>query len=228
MTTDGLIYAEELYGDEDWLAQHQLSIADGILKTVDESWGESSEISLLPLPEPLIKSHQVVDMPALTYHGARLKGICAEERIEEVVLPLDVSTKIDLVDFMEWDIQPMQLIGIAETAVLASAPSHLENVYWVCRRLRLAYRLLPDQIDAKYSYDYDSLELYLFHPYDVTQAEAPDLLECLDTIDDVMLLRPMDCLYHNGQLIVADGGEGEDASAIHIFELLPEYDEDSP
>ena len=48
---DGLVYVEELYGEHDWLAQHELSPSDGLLKSVDEYCGTASVDTTLQLPE---------------------------------------------------------------------------------------------------------------------------------------------------------------------------------
>ena len=219
ITNKGFIYAEELYGDEDWLAQHKLSVADGILETVDELAGENPAITPLSLPDDLITSPIRSCCEVLTFRGARLRGIYSEERIDELVLPLTVDEKIEIVEFMEWDIEPMQIIGVAESVVLARTPLTAET-YVVCRRVRIAYRL-GKRVDQ--SYDYDSLDMYLLHEFKPKSNTVPEWVDCLNDIDDVVLLRPMDCLYHAGRLYVADGGEDDDMSAIHVFE----YQEDA-
>jgi len=83
----------------------------------------------------------------------------------------------------------------------------------VCRRVRVAYRLREPHAD----YDYDSLPVYLLHEV-YPDDDVLALVDCFNDDDDVVLLRPMDCLFYDGLLYVADGGEDEDVSAIHIFE----------
>lgn len=219
ITADGFIYAEELYGDDDWLAQHRLSLEAGIIESVDEAWGNNQKMDILALPENLIRPYPVNPSHPLNYSGARLRGIRSEERIDDLVQALDIKEKIEVIDYMEWDIDPMQLLGIAESVVLAQTAPIQETSFIVCRRLRLIYTLPQLLLADDGDYDYDALSLYLLHEYNPQDKESPSLLDCLDSLDDTLLLRPMDCLYHQSRIYIADGGEDEDVSAIHIFEL---------
>ena len=219
ITPDGTIYAEELYGEDDWLAQHRLSQIDGILESVDEAWGNNLKMDLLKLPDNLIRPYPVNSSHPLNFTGARLRGKRVDERIDELLLPLEMDEKIELIDYMEWDISPGQLLGIAESVVLAQTPTHQPDISILCRRVRLAYALPQHKIASNNEYDYDVLSLYLVHEYNPADHDTSPLVDCLDSIDDVLLLRPMDCLYYASRLYVADGGEDEDVSAIHIFEL---------
>jgi len=213
VTHDGHIYIEELYGDDDWLAQHDVSIDGGIVHSVDEAQGNNLHITLLELPDGIIKPNPKSCCDYLEFSGSRLRGMLADERIEEVVYPLTVEDKIALVEFMEWDIAPPQIIGIAESTVLSHTQIS-ESIMLVCRRIRIAYRLMQPTVN----YDYDSLDVFVLHEHMLDSNAMPELVDCLNDIDDVVLLRPMDCLYHNGYLFVADGGDGEEVSAIHVFE----------
>jgi len=219
ITEAGLIYAEELYGAEDWLAQHRISIDDGILETVDEARGDNMEITLFDLPDDLIEPGLRMDCDPLEFSGARLQGIAEDERIDEVVRPLTMQDKMELVDFMEWEIAPPQIVGMAESAVLAHTRMS-DDLMIVCRRVRVVYRLMNPTID----YDYDSLNVHLLHDYKPHNNDMPELVDCLNDIDDVVLLRPMDCLFHAGCLYVADGGEDDEVSAIHVFKLPAKSD----
>jgi hypothetical protein len=218
VTVDGLIYIEELYGDEDWLAQHKITIDDGIIDSIDELAGENLDITPFELPSTAILPTSKSCCDSLTFTGARLRGLQRDEPIAEIVLPLSVEDKIELVDYMEWDISPMQIIGIAESVVL-SHTSLSDGSLMVCRRVRIAYRLTQVSADRGVPYDYDSLDLHLLHEFDPnSDDELPEVVDCLNELEDVVLLRPMDCLYHDGKLYVADGGEADDVSAIHIFD----------
>lgn len=209
---EGSIFVEELYGEDDWLAQHRLTLDQGIVDTVDENHGKNLHIHPLSLPDTLEQPISKIARKWLNYTGARLRGIREEERIEEIVLPLSIEDKIELVDYMEWDIEPMQLIGIAESTVLASAYLPDETLV-VCRRVRVVYHLRK----ATPTYDYDALEIYLLHDV-LPDDDIADIVDCLNDDDNLDVLRPMDCMYYDGYLYVADGGEDDDLSAIHIFE----------
>ena len=214
IASNGQIYAEEIYGEDDWLAQHRLHPTNGIIETIDEASGNNLNLAQIPLPDSITKPTRTSCCPALHFTGARLRGMRIDERIEELVYPLSMEDKIQLTDFMEWDHHPTQLIGLAESTVLAHVIiSTIET--FVCRRLRIAYRLK----NPMPSYDYDSLDVYLFHRYNPLDDVMPELVDCLNDVDDVVLLRPMDCLVVDGRLYIADGGENDEPCAIHIFNI---------
>lgn len=214
VTDNGDIYVEELYGDDDWLAQHHILTNEGIVETVDEAEGNNLNIKVFELPEGLIQPRAKPCCPQLQFSGARLRGLRADERIAELVQPLSIEDKIELTEFMEWDIEPLQLIGIAESVILSHTKVSEKSTI-VCRRVRIAYQLAKPEV----THDYDSMDVYLLHEYQPEDDPMPELVDCLNDIDDVVLLRPMDCLFHMGRLYVADGGEDDDVSAIHIFQL---------
>ena len=217
VTGDGLVYAEELHGDEDWLAQHKLSGMDGIIESVDEQQGANPNAVPFSLPADITSPVRRPCFAHLNYAGARRRGMASTERIEELVLGIGIADKIELVDFMEWSIDPLQLIGIAESVILACAAID-GGAALVCRRIRVACRLGEARMDEHgFEYNYDTLPVNLLHELAREAGGLPDLADCLQDLDDVALLRPMDCLYHQGKLYVADGGEGDDPSAIHIF-----------
>ena len=188
VTDDGQIYVEELYGDDDWLAQHHIFTNEGIVKTVDEAEGNNLNITFLKLPEELIKPTTTPCCPNLQFSGARLRGMLADERIEKVVHPLSIQDKIELVDFMEWEITPLQIIGMTESVILSHTKVSEKSLI-VCRRVRIAYRLEKPEV----THDYDSLEIHILHEYHPNDV-MPEVVDCLNDIDDVVLLRPMDCL----------------------------------
>ena len=217
VTGNDFVYAEELYGDDDWLAQHKIYIYDGHMESIDEFAGENLDATPMKLPPHSAVPHSKPCCNVLTFTGARLRGIQRDEPIGEMVYPLTIEDKVELTEYMEWDILPMQIIGIAESAVL-SHTSLPDETIMVCRRVRVVYRMTEPAQQDGVPYDYDSLEVYLLHEFDPQTKELPELVDCLNDMDDVVLLRPMDCLYHNGRLYVADGGEEGDVSAIHIFD----------
>lgn len=218
ITTEGVIYAEELYGEHDWLAQHKIIIDEGVIDSVDELAGENPDMRPFKLPHNIIVPCSKPYGESMDFKGARLRGIQREERIAEMVLPLSMEDKIALVHYMEWDILPMQIIGIAESVIL-SYTRLSDETFVMCRRVRVAYRLTEQAEQEGNPYDYDSLEVHILHEFDPHNNELPELGDCLSGSEDVDLLRPMDCLYHDGRLYVADGGEEGDVSAIHVFEV---------
>ena len=60
------------------------------------------------------------------------------------------------------------------------------------------------------------LQIHLLHGLQVDANELPVLTDCLTNYD---LCRPLDCMAVDGKLYIADGGEGEVRSALHVFEI---------
>ena len=213
---DGLVYIEELYGEHDWLAQHELSPSDGLLKSVDEYCGTASVDTTLQLPKRLHRPQRIREFGHLNFSGARRRGLMIDERIEDLVRPLSIIEKVELVEYLDWDIDPLSLLGIAESTIRSCCKIYDDEVA-VCRRTRIAYRLPQATRDDRGShYDYDSIETHLFHGLQVDTKELPDLTDCLTDID---LFRPLDCMAVDGKLYIADGGQGEIRSALHLFEI---------
>ena len=116
----------------------------------------------------------------------------------------------------------VHLLGIAESYVLAESEIIHPNLYFVCRRLRLAYVLTEPATDADgQPYDYDTQVIFVAHFHDCDGELA--LADLLDDLTDVPLHRPMDCVLAGDKLYIADGGEEDRLSAIHVWKLeLPE------
>ena len=213
---DGLVYVEELYGEHDWLAQHKLSLGDGLVKSVDEYYGTESVDTTLQMPERLHRPQRIRDLDHLNFSGARRRGLMVDERIEDLVRPLSIAEKVELVEYLDWDIDPLRLLGIADSIILSCC--HVDDdVFVVCRRTRIAYRLTQATRDDRgLDFDYDSNEINLLHGLQVDAKELPVLTECLADFD---LCRPLDCMAVDGKLYIADGGEDEIRSALHVFEI---------
>ncbi|RMG75978.1 MAG: hypothetical protein D6711_05275 [Chloroflexi bacterium] len=147
----------------------------------------------------------------LNYRGARWRGIQATERIRDTVIPLTISEKMHLISHFQLKISPPQIIGIAESYVLSDVALIPDQVYLVCRRLRIAYGLIqPKTDDTNQLYDYDTILLHIAQIYDL----ADDLtLEHLDNrLWDIPVLNPLDCLRYQNNVILLDGYQ------VHIWE----------
>jgi len=221
VTDDLTVYAEEIYGEEGWLAQHALKLDQRVLKSTDENVGKNRHFETLTLPDDLIRSQPCKHTASLTFGGARHRGLREPERIAELVRPLTIQTKITLIERLKLNILPPMLLGIAESYVLAEASLFSTDLFMVCRRLRLAYALPQPQQDADYQlYDYDTLVLYVAHDYNpyVDDEILPE--RALAGLPGVELRRPMDCIVRDQYLFVADGGTAEQVSGVHIWQIL--------
>ncbi|MCY4018721.1 MAG: hypothetical protein OXG39_04880 [Chloroflexi bacterium] len=219
---EGCVYVEELYGEDDWLAQHIVSLSAGVLESADEQCGTVPPPAPLPALRASPSKMKVFDH--LNFSGARWRGRMADERVEDMLRHLSIAEKIALVDYLDWEIDPLRLLGIAESIVLSCCP-YSDGEYLVCRRIRVAYRLPAAQSDdhgLDRDYDYDSVEVHLLHRLPADTLELPDLSECLTEFD---LCRPLDCMRLDGKFYLADGGEGAIKSALHVFEIATSGDE---
>jgi len=219
---EGCVYVEELYGEQDWLAQHKISPSEGLLESVDEQCGTVPLPATLPLPELDASPSAMKVFDHLNFSGARWRGRIVDERIQDLLRGLSIAEKIALVDYLDWDIDPLRLLGIAESTVL-SCCAYGDGEFLACRRIRVAFRL-PEagRDDHSLDCDYDSIEVHLLHRLPADALELPDLRACLTDLD---LCRPLDCMRVDGKIYLADGGEGAIKSALHVFEIGTSGDE---
>lgn len=215
------VFAEEVYGDDGWVAQHELRLDGTFVRSVDEDSGASA-IYPLTLPERMYTPKTGWQTMMLNFAGPRHRGLRAPERVIDMVKPLAVSEKLALIDKLKLRVQPGALLGIAESYVLSEAQIVRPSLYFVCRRIRIAYALPDVRLDdSNQPYDYDTLLLYTAHFFDCTQ--EPSLIDLLNDLTSVPLKHPMDCLIAERKLYIADGGGDDRLNAIHVWQLdLPE------
>lgn len=218
VATDLTVYAEEIYGDDGWMAQHALRLDGTALNVVDEDYGKNPSVKPITLPDDLKRPNTGWHTMALNFSGARHRGVRREERISEVAQPLSIEDKMLVAGRLQ--MPPPTILGLAESYVLAEAGVVYPHLFLVCRRMRVVYALQDEQIDEQHQpYDYDSHVLYAAHLYDRSQEVQPTLRESLTGLPGVQLHRPMDCLIAHEHLFVADGGEGERVSAVHVWRV---------
>ena len=222
VTPEGAIHAEEVYGKHGWVAQHELRRDGTFVRSVDEAEGRNGDLRPLDLPPQLITPKTCWKTMALNFAGARHRGLREPERIGELVRPLTIQEKMAAVQKLKLEIPATHLLGLAESYVLAESEVLRPNLYFVCRRIRLAYALAEPRTDGDGQlYDYDTKVIYAAHFQD--SAEESAFTDLLSDLTDRPLHRPMDCLLVDDHLFIADGGEGERLSAIHVWVLdLPE------
>ena len=146
VTPDYTVYVEEIYGDDAKIAQHALALDGSLLASIDEGDAADGELRPLDLPPELIKSHSGWHTMALNFAGPRHRGLRAPERTLDLVRPLSVSEKMALVNQLQLDVLPPLLLGIAESYVLAETLISAPNLYFVCRRVRIAVALTEEGI----------------------------------------------------------------------------------
>ena len=221
VTADGVIYAEEIYGDG-WLAQHKIDSKGRIAASADEQDG--ANISIIPLAVPLDaeKSARVWNTMSLNFTGARHRGLRVVERVDDLVRGVAMNEKMLLVKRLELAVPPPMLIGLAESYVLAEAEVIHPDWFIVCRRLRFAYALLEEAIDNDgLPYDYDTRVLYTAHVFHRADESESTLARVIEGLPGVTLQRPMDCVILGDRLYIAEGGDAEQEhmSMIHVFKL---------
>lgn len=211
------LFVGELY-ENDCQALHQINLTDYSMQT----WAESPDQLDQPQfsqPSDLIEPTIVSETTQLQTIGARWRGMREAENLVDLVQPLSVMEKMAIIKHLNLSISAMMLFGIADSRVLAEAHLH-DNLYFVCRRIRLAIALPEVKRDADHQpYDYDTIPLEIAHLYDAETDEAPSISASFTTFSETRVKRPMDCLFHDGRLYIADGGTSDHVSQIHIFEL---------
>lgn len=222
VTPDQMIYAEEVYGDDGLIAQHEMHPDGTFAQSVDEADGARDAMQPIRLPTNAVKPKTGWHTMSLNFAGPRHRGMRVPERTADLVQPLTIDEKMTFIKRLKLDVPAPLLMGIAESYVLAESDILRPHLYFVCRRVRLALALPEERRDAEgQPYDYDTQVIYAAHFYD-RREELPNS-SLYDALTDAPLHRPMDCLLLDGHLYIADGGSGERLSAIHIWKLeLPE------
>jgi hypothetical protein len=215
---DLTIFVEEVYGDEGWMAQRALRMDGTIVEAVDEDTGKAAAVKPLALPDHLSRPKTGWHTMGLNFSGARHRGIRSLEHVTEIAHPLSIEDRMMLSGHL--DVASSLILGLAESYVLAEAELVAPHLFVVCRRLRVVYALEAEQTDEQnQAYDYDSHVLFAAHTYDRSQDVRPTLRESLAGLAGVELCRPMDCLIAHDHLFVADSGEKEQVSKVHVWRV---------
>jgi hypothetical protein len=172
----------------------------------------------LPLPPDLIRPAPVsLDHPA-NYRGARLRGVRAQDRIDDLVLPLAMPEKMNLVRQLKLNIIPPLLLGLAESTVLSTACLPGRDLTLICRRVRLAYALSAPRTDENgVAYDYDTHTCYLVHAY--APGDDRPLSDLLSGLPGADLRHPSDVVVAGDWLVIADPALGTGNSQLHVWSL---------
>src|SRR5664279_2445512 len=193
VTADATIFAEEMYGDNARVAQYEVRLDGSFIQSVDEAEGANGDLQPLKLPPEISKPKSGWHTMMLNFAGPRHRGLRGPERTLDLVRPLAILEKMALIEKLKLGMMPPQLLGVAESYVLAESEIVRPNLYFVCRRVRLAFALSEEKLDADHQpYDYDTHVIYLAHFYDCEQEF--DFSELLTDLTAVPLHRPMDCL----------------------------------
>jgi hypothetical protein len=127
---------------------------------------------------------------------------------------------MQLIEVFDLDVDPTMIIGLAESHVFSEAPLDENGNLLVCRRVLLAYALQSPKVDeTNRPYDYDTLPLFVVHRYGPSDDGEVPIDRLFEPLPEVDFIRPMDCLVYQNHLFVADGGNDEYDSAVHIWKL---------
>lgn len=224
ISPDMHIFTEEVYGDDERVAQHTLTMNGSILASAYEQDDPAGSFVPMRLPDDLIQPAPVPNGHPLNYSGPRLRGLREADHIAEIVRPLSLGSRMTLIHKLSLDLTPPMLLGVAESVVLAQTFIHTPAEAMICRRLRLAYALPHVSYDAdNQPYDYDVLTLYAVHTYNVASGEnviEPEL--AFAGLPGAEVHRPMDCLAYNDHFLVADGGGTRHNNRIHVWQVVKE------
>lgn len=200
VTPAGVVYVEAYSDDQDEAAVWRVSAND-----------EPVHAPLTDLPQRFISPvrHDAAEM--LHFVGARWRGLRDEDRVASLVQPLSIAAKMTLIARLSLDVMPPMLLGVLESRVRSVC--EVADALLVCRTVRLALAL-PDKRLDEYGapYDYDSLALNIFHPFDAATLDAPELVDCIEYTRAMQLVYPLDCVAHDEYVYILDA-VGQDESA---------------
>lgn len=222
ISADHQIYAEEIYGEHGWIAQHQIDLERGIIASIDEENGMRNVREPLALPTDIIQPQSCWNTMKLNYAGPRWRGLREPERLLDMLRPISIADKIEAVRLLGLSVPPPMLLGVAESYVLSEACVLPPDVFFVCRRVRLAIALEAVQQDeAGLPYDYETLAIHVAHFYDRAADSEPALLDALTALPGARLRNPMDCIVHDTHLFVSDSARGDSRtpSQIHVWRI---------
>lgn len=210
----GNIYVEEYY-DETYIAQHIISAEGEIVESIDENYGKT-EIIPFDIAENTTLPNNPLHHP-LNYSGMRFKGLRAEEKVAEWVKALPMIEKMPLLQALKLTISPMMIFGIVESRVLSeSYYSDTETI--ICRRIQLLRALPEIQFDDDgLPYDYDTITFHVIQIYDHETETSTPLHESIQHFSEIS--RPMDCIYYEDRLILANAGDSKNPAEVHIFQF---------
>lgn len=209
------LWAEEMYGDQ-WLAQHELDLDQGIVASADEDEGRRTDLKPLTIPDGAVAPRRAWATMRLNFAGARHRGLREEDRLAEVLHAIPVADKFALADWLQ--VASPAVLGIAESYVLAECPLAAPDDWLLCRRLRIAVAI-PRQIDADgLPFDYEARTIFMLQRWTVG-GDDPPLESALAGLDGVALHRPMDCLRDGERLLVAEGGAPGQPAAISLIQM---------
>jgi hypothetical protein len=227
VSADHQIYVEEIYGEQGWIAQHQIDMERGIIASIDEASGTRAVRQPLALPPDAVKPRSCWNTMKLNYAGPRQRGLREPERLLEMLRPISTADKINVVNQLRLNVPPPLLLGIAESYVLSEACVLPPDVFFVCRRIRLAVALeTPKRDEEGLLYDYDTLAIHTAHFYDRAADSEPALIDALTALPGARLRHPMDCIVRDDHLFVSDSARGDPntPSQIHVWRIdIPDH-----
>lgn len=225
-------YAEEIYGEEGWMAQAAYDLEGRRLDAVDEASGDNMGAERLSKPGNLVRPTTGMSTIRLNFGGARHRGLLDEDRVEEVVRPLAVPDRLLLVEEgLLAGVQPAEVLGLAQSYVTSEVqivPSERAGrerrpLFLLSRRLRVAYRLREPTVDNNGApYDYDSQEVAVLQHYTPGEEDAPLGETILSSAElGVTLNWPTDIVLRDDLLFAADAARQRDglSSQVHIWRI---------
>lgn len=217
------IYAEEVYGEGNWIAQYGFHRDGTLIGVADEAHGENPQIEALALPDSLkVPSTGWVSM-TLNLGGAPTQGSIDQERIRQIARGLKTPEK-EMLIARGWlpEVPLNEILGIIGSYVMAEAQI-TRGLYWIIRQLRVAVMAGDNE--------YTTYEFPVLHRYTPSEPNQSLHHSVLDESElGVMITRPADLVMRDDLLVIADAGAGDAGrvSTLHLWqiELDPPTDED--
>ena len=214
VTPDRIIYVEEVYGENGWVAQHALRFDGTSSSRLTSSDGDRRNCSHWPLPPQSSRQNRLADDGAQLRRAAASRdaragtharsGAHAEHRGEDGAHRAAPARH-----------PPPHAAGHRRQLRAGRSADRPPGTVFVCRRVRLAIALPEARLDDEgQPYDYETQVIYLAHFYDCERGAA---LPRLPRRPDRRPALPTDGLPADGRSSVhRRGGDAGRLSAIHV------------
>jgi hypothetical protein len=213
--TSGRVYCEVVNDERVTLYEYAVSSAQL------QAPARNSRLYYDDLPTDLIAPQVPTQTTWLNHTGLRWRGMRETDRVVDWVLPLTIMEKMQILPHVGIQLTPMQLLGVAESQILSEAKLNDDGAYLVCRRLRLAYALAQPQHDENGPYDYDTILCHVVHCIEGEQ--EPSWESIFTDFDREQVKAPIDCLFHEDKIYIADSGTPSIADAamcsLHVWQF---------
>jgi hypothetical protein len=213
------IYVEQIYGDEDWLAQYCLDASGQIVGRFDEADNTGKRSRLLDIPQRLAAPAPLSDREQVAIPLVRLQGDRAAERIDDLMYPLTMAEKLWL--GTQSGVPAPLILGIGGRELVAQARLPHSGEMVVCVKSWITQALTEaryDPLDGRCTYA--SIVVYSLHEFDADGEIHMD--QGITALGGIDFKQPMDLLATADRLFMVDGNWAGGAGYVHGWRYAEE------